>query len=646
MQIRLFTQRFLLLAVLIISGIGTGYAQSYPPRLWINGPSGVGGPKQFRYAGDPAATSPWSRDIDTQYLNIPIVKVYDTLASNSPLLNGTGSYPSLAGKFALVFRGGGIPFTQKAVYAQAAGAIGVIIVNHKNGGPVGMAYTAIPGFNSPTIPVLSIGREDGFAINNAIKAGQNVTISLSNWGFNKTNDIGFLNFSPTLPHAFCVPLSQISGQPQNLPRAYNFYNSAYVCNFGSANQTNVKLKQTLSFTPSGGTANTIYTDSAILPSLQQVDSIGEVASPRFTRLPFASTGMVNMNYSLTSNNTDENPADNSTDYQMYITDSVFSKGRWNTATNAPKVSVSWRYNGATPLIWGPLFYVNKGGYRAQRAQLAIQGDSDQLTTNTVAPALYVYLYKWNDSNRDGLVNGKELKIVAAAYKSNFTTSDSSGKPFMVDLTNAQNNKLIAKVQDSSWYFLAAQVEHDFSIGADYESNYMTRTLRSVHVDSSAGTRPEWWGPASSKAPLGQPTYSFGSVDTLQSAPFTATDVSNPDATLNFFSSVGLVPAMALHLSKDIPTGVATIGGNSPFTNVSLYPNPASDELRVNFALSKLSNVGISVINSIGQSILFKSLGTVKDGQVSYSTSSYANGTYYFVIGTDDGVEVRPFVVAH
>lgn len=86
---------------------------------------------------------------------------------------------SLTGKIALIRRGGGCTFESKALVAQNAGAIGVIIMNNVTGGVIGMADSGLGAL----IPTVMISKEDG-----------DLLVA------NLTNLTG--NFAPTIPGQF------------------------------------------------------------------------------------------------------------------------------------------------------------------------------------------------------------------------------------------------------------------------------------------------------------------------------------------------------------------------------------------------------------------------------------------------------------
>lgn len=96
----------------------------------------------------------------------------------------------LAGRIALVDRGICF-FIDKVKALQAAGAIGVIVVNHVDGPPVGMA--GIGDASMLTIPAVMIGRDVGERLKPLLGIGQGVQVTLS-----AETTIGFPELADTL----------------------------------------------------------------------------------------------------------------------------------------------------------------------------------------------------------------------------------------------------------------------------------------------------------------------------------------------------------------------------------------------------------------------------------------------------------------
>lgn len=129
------------------------------PRVTVNSPPSLAGDLVFGLAdfGPPPSSQQVTQDV---VLAIPNDAC--TAITNTPEMNG---------KIALIDRGG-CPFASKALAAQAAGAVGVVIANNVAGAPPGMTGSA-PGL---TIPVVSVSQNDGNNIKAQLGGGVNLTI--------------------------------------------------------------------------------------------------------------------------------------------------------------------------------------------------------------------------------------------------------------------------------------------------------------------------------------------------------------------------------------------------------------------------------------------------------------------------------------
>jgi minor extracellular serine protease Vpr len=102
-----------------------------------------------------------------EFTNFNVVTAPYTVTT--PANGCTAIREDLTGKIALIDRGD-CTFSTKIRNAQAAGAIGVLMVNNRPGDPFGMAQDGTP--NQPTIPAAMLGRQEG----NAIKPAGTVTV--------------------------------------------------------------------------------------------------------------------------------------------------------------------------------------------------------------------------------------------------------------------------------------------------------------------------------------------------------------------------------------------------------------------------------------------------------------------------------------
>lgn len=146
------------------------------PKVTVSAPSNIAGVKD---AG-PAA---WGPQTFTLNGTVAGVQIGSTAAACAALPAG-----SLNGLIAFIERGS-CAFSIKAMNAQAAGAIGVIIGNNTGGNAL-LNMSDTPG-QSSTLPSLSISQNDGTAIKSALAAGT-VTVSLSRGGTGTDNSVRWL----------------------------------------------------------------------------------------------------------------------------------------------------------------------------------------------------------------------------------------------------------------------------------------------------------------------------------------------------------------------------------------------------------------------------------------------------------------------
>lgn len=223
----------------------------------VESPASIGGSKDMTYA----PTTSWTNTPD---LSDPANAVLGTLAwakdaSAADSLNCMQTVSNVSGKVAILYRGG-CEFGTKALNAEQAGAIAVVIINSVPGGPVGMGA----GNDGPTvtIPVVMISDLDGAAIAAAMANG-NVDVFIGNKSGYYANDLGL--------KAGRVVRSQHYSTPQELAQddtEFDVQTGAYVYNFGYNDQGNITLNATVTL---NGTV--LYDETSSAFSLLSQDSV-------------------------------------------------------------------------------------------------------------------------------------------------------------------------------------------------------------------------------------------------------------------------------------------------------------------------------------------------------------------------------------
>lgn len=610
------------------------------PRLFVHTPIATEGFKSFTFSYD--SDPPWGGDIaGNSWANIPLIKAFDSLACNT-LVNGTGSFPSLAGSFALAYRGD-CSFVTKAGYAQAAGAIGIIIVNNVDVPvTIGMSEDpASPFAGTITIPVLMISKADGDAINTLINAGESATISLTNWGFNQPNDLAIVPYSVSAFHAMAIPYKQLNAGNNN-PDAYSDYTAALVANTGTSTELNVGVSRILNFSPAGGGATTtLLADTLLYTAFDPLDSVNIYYSSVPNHFHVNEAGTLTFDYNVFSDAFDNIPFDNSFSYDVYATDSVYSKSRYNIATGDPMHDIFYRHSSAPMLLCGPMFYVQNGGHVARkiRASMMMSGDEDHVGIQSHSD-VYFYIYKWVDMNGDGYPDIGEFEMVSASAKQ-FSTADTNGRYFDVvvsDMNGDPNGKVV--LEDETWYWVTVENPNDMFVATDDKTSFYSRL---VSAKQGVTPRLEYYAPM---YPGDHYTFISAdpSTDTMMLFPFINRFYRDIDS-LGYFNVTGRVPSLALHVSEN---NIAVHVNEIPAVKsiLDIYPNPATDLINVTIESDKIiTKAEYRILDGAGRIVSKGSVQSAGNNRLQISTANIASGTYYVVISSDAGHHAaKKFVV--
>ncbi|NBW71230.1 MAG: T9SS C-terminal target domain-containing protein [Flavobacteriia bacterium] len=374
-------------------------------------PASIAGNYSFSW-GTPANT--WG----SPDFNIPGTYVQDTLMlvddgsignstiSGVPLANyGCGTLiNNLSGKIAVVYRyDGGTASTicymsEKALIAQNAGAIAVLIVNRPSAGAdIGTGgLTVAPNV---TIPVVLVNFNDGEILRAEMQNGP-VTMFLGNKTGLFANDLALRTEAALIPKKGFFPALLAQNETE-----FNFDLGARIYNPGNLPQGNVSLRATVT-NPAG---NLVYDNSVSAMYIDINDSIDVAPGENFTLADFSLSTYPVGTYTLTytasmmdlnmTNIVDEYASDNSISYIFTISDSIYSAAKVDTANGLPNAKIFYRpsTNNQTYSICSVISDPNasrlavEGLYFAAVKGTAVPGDS-LLTGEEIS----VYLYKWED----------------------------------------------------------------------------------------------------------------------------------------------------------------------------------------------------------------------------------------------------------
>ena len=174
--------------------------------------------------------------------------------------------PDIAGKIAVIYRGT-CQFGTKALNANVAGAIAVVIINNAPGSPVGMAEGDDGG--QVTIPVVMISQETGALLRTAIENGE-VEAFIGNKLGLFDHDLGFFSEDIYLPNGNSIP----SLVAQN-GSEYSYTPAAWLHNYGQETTTAAKFTATITFN-----GNPVYTQTVTGITLNSGENM-YVSTPAF-----------------------------------------------------------------------------------------------------------------------------------------------------------------------------------------------------------------------------------------------------------------------------------------------------------------------------------------------------------------------------
>ncbi len=617
------------------------YADYVGLRFVVNSPAAVAGPKIYTHPG--VGATPWGTTVTSPIVNVQICMPAlggDTLAA------GTLPAGSMAGKIGYVYRGGGVEFVCKATRCVAAGAIAVVIVNNINGGPIGMGAGSVCPATGVTVPVFMISKEDGDVITGLYRSGDTARFTITPWGLGGTNDLGFVPGGIAGWHSYAIPSNQL-GATGN-PAEYKMVDGAFIANYGSADATGVKVVSNTTFTPTGGSPTPIHSGTVTLTppftgtaTVPTPDSIYAMFATSEYDLAASGKGKFDVTYTVSSAATDDYPGDNTMTNTFYVTDSLYSKGRYDFTANAPTKTIGYSFNNGGDFLWGPMYFVKNGGTSISRVQYS-------LSTSTAGPlgtAVNIYLYKWVDGSGDQpldrvLQNG-ELSLVSLGLHNFDGVLDTSGANLnfshMGNPTSGSPTTIL--LEANSWYYLAIGVPGGHFLGTDGIAHPLPRIYGRAVVND---TMLDY----SSLVNTSDADISSTPTGANTPIPGTFTSYVNTVDSFNFANTRGMIPAVAMIANNNPPPidFVPTVVNTD--TKVSVFPNPAKENLQVSIALEKKTkNLTLTIIDGLGRFVSKEVHNNVKEENFTVNTSKLAPGHYFLIVNTDEKAVARNFVIA-
>jgi hypothetical protein len=491
----------------------------------------------------------------------------------------------LAGQIAILYRGD-CQFGTKALNAQTAGAIAVVIINNVPGAPVGMAAGDDGG--SVTIPVVMISDAAGAILTAEMQNGP-VEVFIGNKTGFYPNDIGLLNRSALRSKASAMPslLTQSGAE-------YNFEVGAWVYNFGFQDQTNVSLNATAEV---GGTE--VYNETSTVVALLAAGDSAYMTLPDFSLTTYPE-GYYNMTYTLASDSVDAYDFDNELPVDFLISETDFSYATYDQTLNVPNSSGGFRSTAATASYSACIAFRDANASRIAATGMTF---SSVLGADAVQPTLdgepmlitmFSYDDVFTDLNDAPNPIGAYNELTSGEY---FYPSDLQG-----EMVTAEFDDEVVLLDNQRYFFCVTTYNPDLFIGfdpaADYTENGNLYLQPYTPIESDGTYNPVGFG--------------FDAI---------------PGISVQF-KDAALVNLEAEKLALDM----------------RVYPVPASNQVTVDFKDNKVNF--LEVLNVAGQQVIAQDVNTL-DNSVFVDVNGLENGVYMFKMHLENGMsKTLQVVVSH
>jgi hypothetical protein len=489
--------------------------------------------------------------------------------------NGDATFEvtSKTGHIALVYRGS-CEFGMKALRAQQAGAIGVVIVNNVPG-LINMGGGA-QGSNV-TIPAVMISMEDGALIRDQIESGTEVVMFIGSKTGLYANDAGMYGRHTLKAKSSATPILLAQNAAE-----FNVPTGTWVTNYGYEDQTNVKVNAEITF---GG--NQVYYNESAPFNLASGDSI-YVSLGTFSQANYA-LGLYTLTYTIVLDGiTDDYPEDNKNISTFAITENTFGIAAIG-ADGLPTESSGIRASNATSNFSACVVVNNQNASRLAPTGITFAA-STLSTSETTLPDAGVFTLEaieWNDNFTD--LNDPNLGLSDITVR--------AGGEYAFD-ADTQNEFVFAPftnsfvLQDNKRYMFCVSTSNaDVFIGFDTKSDYTLNDdtyLQPIMTINSNGT------------------YSLG---------FTTP----------------AYPSMLVHFTVAAAVGMEETNE----VKVTPYPNPAQDFITVPMNGFN-GEATLSITDMYGKVISVQRINSNAGNSLQINVQDLSNGMYAFRLVDESG----------
>jgi len=419
------------------------------------------------------------------------------------------------------------------------------------------------------------------------------------------------------PNSIAIPsagqaIAENYATPLGLSGPMNF--GAYVDNTGSNAQNNVTLEVTGDYYDESGTLTTedVYTGSGTIEILDiGVDSIIAFAdSEAFTP---TKKGTYEMEYTLSQDEDETDPTDNSATSTFQVTTNILSKAPID-ANGLPIVTGGLTVGGGGAYEYGAHFYIANGeDFTADSLTFGFTSNESIAGEDVV-----VLLSKWVDADQDGLINaGADEEIERIAYNAfSYTSDDESGVLMTLPLIDfITNQEQSIPLENDAHYLISGKYEgaNTIFLSANTDINYDAMIDASIErvnaVDDANLIR--WADVVESEGSWGSAGFSGANI-----------------------------PAMSMHVTSTVISNEEVY---IPENAIEIYPNPVGEILTVSLETEDTNgDWNVSISDLTGRAV---SQRTIQQATfpLQLNVKSIPSGTYLLTFENNKKTVTKRFI---
>ena len=508
------------------------------------------------------------------------------------------------GKIVMIDRGA-CEFGTKALFAENVGAVGVIIVNNQNTGAIGLGAGMNGGL--VTIPTVSLSMADGDIIK-PVLANETVSICIGNKIY--MDDLTTGQFNVLIPFTGTVPASQVGADS-----SYVYTPILNIVNSGQNDATNVTATADIEFTPDGGAASSVYSESLTVGNVLE-DSTSIQIFPDFL-LTDPTPGTYTVTLGMTSADaTDEDPSDNAYSQSWTVSNDIAAKCSWDFDTGKPTFT-----NATTIAGGGPIAFVQ--GIDFPEGLLLIDSINYTISINDAGVTtldgqdINVSLSEWNDADGDFGLGDGELNprgVNSVSFDASSTAEENVTQP----LFDTQTGGSEILVEPGMGYFVELKY-----LGANIVTFGFDNTYDNLFA------------------------FEQGFANSDMDWPYLFSNTFPDGTTAGLGASLGRFTAFGSSLSVGYYTHPVDVAVEEVELNgdVSVHPNPAVNDLWVNVDLNEMAEtLLLTVYDSMGKLLSSRKIQNVQEDKIQYNTARLSAGSYYIQIRSENQIKTIPFVI--